>query len=300
MKFWCSTAFMSSPQLPPVARMLDENGYHGAFVSDHVIYPKELRSPYPYSPHPDGRPIWAPETSWPDTWVLIGAMAAVTKQLHFSNSIYIAGARPLLVVAKQVATASVLSGGRVALGVGAGWMREEFELMGQDFDNRGPRLNEMIEALRELWQGGWVEHHGKYYDIPPLMMEPHPEITPPIYCGGHTDAALKRAARYCNGWIGNAYPWDDAAHYVGRLRGYLKEYGRENDDFEVIVGFYDVPSPDLYKRAEDELGVTATMTMPWAGMQDISSGDHTGLTESADRYRAPIQRFAEEIISKCQ
>jgi len=300
MKFWCSTAFMSSPQLPPVARMLDEAGYHGALVSDHVIYPKQLSSPYPYSPHPDGRPIWEPETSWPDSWVLIGAMAAVTTQLHFSNSIYIAGARPLLVVAKQVATASVLSGGRVALGVGAGWMREEFELMGQDFDNRGPRLNEMIEALRELWQGGWVEHHGKHYDIPPLMMEPHPETTPPIYCGGHTDAALKRAARYCDGWIGNAYPWDDAVHYVGKLQGYLKEYGRENDDFEIIVGFYDVPSPDLYKRAEEELGVTATMTMPWAGMQDISSGDHTGLTESADRYRAPIERFAEDIVAKCQ
>ena len=117
MQFWISTAFMSSPELPKVARMADEAGYHGAFVSDHVVYPKDLRSPYPYSPHPDGRPIWEPETSWPDSWVLIGAMAAVTERLVLSNSIYIAGARPLLQVAKQVATASVLSEGRVALGV---------------------------------------------------------------------------------------------------------------------------------------------------------------------------------------
>jgi probable F420-dependent oxidoreductase len=300
MRFWGGTAFMRTTEVPAVATMLDEAGYHGVFVSDHVIYPKQLSSPYPYSPHPDGRPIWEPETSWPDSWVLIGAMAAVTKQLRFSNSVYIAGARPLLVVAKQVATAAVLSGGRVSLGVGAGWMREEFELMGQDFDDRGPRLNEMIEALRELWKGGWVEHHGTHYDIPPLMMEPHPETPPPIYSGGHSDVALKRAARYCDGWIGNAYPWDEAAHYVGKLQGYLKEFGREGDPFEIIVGFYDVPSVDLYRRAEEELGVTGTMCMPWAGMQDVSSGDHAGLTQSADRYREPIERFAEAVVERCR
>lgn len=299
MKFWCSTAFMSSPELPAVARMLDEAGYHGAMVSDHLIYPKELRSPYPYSPHPDGRPIWEPDTSWPDSWVLIGAMAAVTERLHLSNNIYIAPARPLLQVAKQVATASVLSGGRVSFGLAAGWMREEFELMGQDYDNRGPRLNEMIQALRALWKGGWVEWRGTFYDIPPLMMEPHPESAVPIYGGGHTDVALRRAAQYCDGWVGNAYPWDDAVRYVDKVRGYLKEFGRENDPFDIIIGFYDMPSPDLYKRAEDELGVTGTMCMPWAGMEEVSSGQHAGLRQTAERYRKPIELFAEQVVEKC-
>ena len=290
---------MSSPQLPDVARMIDEAGYYGAVVSDHLVYPKELRSAYPYSPFPDGRPIWDAETAWPDSWVLIGAMAAVTERLRFTNSIYIAGARPLLQVAKQVATASVLSSGRVGLGVGAGWMREEFELMGQSFENRGPRLNEMIQALRALWAGGWVEWHGTYYDIPPLMMEPHPEEPVPIFCGGHTDAALKRAARYGDGWIGNAYPWDEVILHVGRLKAYLKEYGRENDPFDIVVGFYDQPSVELYQRAEHEVGVTGTLTMPWAGMEDVSTGVHAGLRESAERFRRPIERFAEEIVSKC-
>lgn len=299
MKFWSSTAFMSSPELPAVAKMLDESGYHGAMLSDHVIYPRDLKSPYPYSPHPDGRPIWEPDTAWPDSWVLIGAMASITERLQFTNNIYIAGARPILMVAKQVATASVLSGGRVALGLAAGWMREEFELMGQDFDNRGPRLNEMIGALRELWKGGWVEHHGEYYDIPALMMEPHPSPDVPIYGGGHTDAALKRAARYCDGWVGNAYPWDDAVHYIGRLNDFRKQFGRENEPFEIIIGFYDMPSVDLYKRAEEELGVTGTMCMPWAGMADVSSGQHAGLRQSAERYREPIEKFAEAIVSTC-
>ncbi len=147
---------MRSDELIELAQLLDEAGYHGVTVSDHICYPRELKSPYPYSPYPDGRPIWEPETSWPDTWVLIGAMIGATKNLHFTNNIYIAGNRPILVVAKQVGTAAVLSGNRVEFGVAAGWMREEFDLNGQDWDNRGRRLNEMIQALRVLWQPGWV------------------------------------------------------------------------------------------------------------------------------------------------
>jgi alkanesulfonate monooxygenase SsuD/methylene tetrahydromethanopterin reductase-like flavin-dependent oxidoreductase (luciferase family) len=100
--------------------------------------------------------------------VLTGAMAAVTKRLRFSNAVYVAPARPLIEVAKQVATASVLSGGRVSLGVGVGWMREEYQLMGQDFDTRGKRLDEMIPALRELWRGGWVSWSGQYYQVEPI------------------------------------------------------------------------------------------------------------------------------------
>ena len=221
MRFWCSTASLSAPEHPPVARMLDEAGYHGALLSGGILYPKDLRTPSPYPPHPDGRPSWVPETPWPDSWVLIGAMAAVTERLRLSNNVYIAPARPILQVARQVAAASVLSGGRVGLGLAAGWMREEFDLLGQDFDNRGPRLDEMIQALRELWKGGWVEWRGRFYEIPPLMMEPHPESRVPIYCGGHSDAALRRAARYCDGWIGRSYVWDEAAHYVAKLKRFL-------------------------------------------------------------------------------
>ena len=100
-------------------------------------------------------------------------------------------------------------------------MKEEFDLQGQDFATRGKRLNEMIPALRELWKGGWVEWHGEYYDIPAMTLEPHPPTPVPIYTGGHTDAALRRAARYADGWIGNAYPWAEAEHHVGRLKEFL-------------------------------------------------------------------------------
>lgn len=130
--------------------------------------------------------------------------------------------------------------------------------------------------------------------------EPHPEAAVPIYSGGHTTPALRRAAKYADGWIGNAYPWDEAAAMVGRLKGLLAEEGGEDDPFEIIVGFYDVPSVDLYRRAEEELGVTGTMCMPWAGMDEVSAGEHAGLRQSAERYRGPIERFAEEIVERCR
>ena len=299
MKFWCATAFMSTSELVHISTLLDRAGYHGLMVSDHLLYPQELTSKYPYSPHPDGRPIWDPMTSWPDPWVLIGAMSSVTTQLQFATNVYVPGHRPILQVAKEVATAAVISNGRVTLGAGAGWMREEFDLQGQDFSTRGKRLTEMVEALRALWKGGWVEWHGTYYDIPSVTLEPHPPAPVPIYIGGHTDAALKRAAAVGDGWIGNAYPWDECAHHIGRLQQFRREAGREDEPFEIICGIYEMPSPDLYRRAEEELGMTGTMCMPWA-MGNVSAGDRTGLDAVAEAYQGFIDDFAERVVDRCR
>src|SRR4029079_6361524 len=142
MQFWSGTPFMKTTEIVAVAEMFDDAGYDGVICSDHLIYPRELSSPYPDSP--TGRPGWAPETAWPDSWVLIGAMAAVTQRLRFSNAVYVAPARPLLEVAKQVATAAVLSEDRVSLGVGVGWMGEEYQLRGPDFETRSQRRTETV------------------------------------------------------------------------------------------------------------------------------------------------------------
>lgn len=277
---------MKTSETVAVAQMLDEAGYDGMLCSDHMIYPRELSSPYP--DHESGKPPWPPDMAWPDSWVLTGAMAAVTRRLRFSNAVYVAPARPLLEVAKVVATASVLSGGRVSLAAGVGWMREEYELMGQDFGTRGKRLDEMIPALRALWRGGWVSWNGEHYQVPEMMIEPHPEAPVPILCGGESDAALRRAARLCDGWVGYAYGLPEAARYVERLNVFRREYGRANEPFQVMLALLDPPSPELYKRAEDA-GITAVMCMPWAGME--SSG-------GVDRFRAPVERFAEDIMGK--
>ena len=88
-------------------------------------------------------------------------------------------------------------------------------------------------------------------------------------------------------------------HYVSKLRGYLVDYGRENDPFEIIIGLYEPPSVDVYRRAEEELGVTGMLCLPWANIENVSSGSHGGLRERAKAYKEPIDRFADEIVSKC-
>jgi probable F420-dependent oxidoreductase len=288
MQFWSGTAFMDPLEAVPVARMLDEAGYDGILCSDHMIYPRELSSPYPDSA--DGKPGWEPDTAWPDPWVLIGAMAAVTNRLRFSNAIYVAPARPLLEVAKLVATASVLSHGRVSLAAGIGWMREEYEQMGQDFANRGKRLDEMIPALRELWRGGWVSWQGEYYQVPEMMVEPHPPSRVPILCGGESEVALRRAARLCDGWVGYAYGWDESVGYATRLTELRREYGREQEPFEIVLALLEPPSVDMYRRAE-EAGITTVMCRPWLGLQPGAG---------VESYREPVERFAKDFIEKCR
>jgi probable F420-dependent oxidoreductase len=286
MQFWSGTAFLNTADALAVTRMLDETGYDGMICADHLIYPRNLMSPYPSGA---AKPPWEPETAWPDSWVMIGAMAALTTRLRFTNAVYVAPSRPLLEVAKQVATASVISEGRVSLTVGAGWMREEFDLLGQSFDNRGKRLNEMIPALRALWQGGWVSWDGEYYRVPELMIEPHPPAPVPIMCGGESEAALRRAARLCDGWVGMAYAWDDAVHFVERLHALRREYGRADEPFDIMLALMDVPTPDLYKRAED-IGITAAMCAPWMGAADVDPTD-------VRSFRGPIERFAESVVA---
>ncbi|KWX68451.1 TIGR03619 family F420-dependent LLM class oxidoreductase [Mycobacterium sp. NAZ190054] len=287
MQFWSGAAFLKATEAVPLARMLDECGFDGMVTSDHMLYPRELGSVYPDSA--SGAPPWQPETEWPDPWVLTGA-AAVTTRLRFSNAVYIAPARPLLEVAKQVATAAVLSGGRVSLAAGVGWMREEYALMGQDFGTRGKRLDEMIPALRALWRGGWVSWSGEHYQVPEMMIEPHPPGPVPILAGGESDAALRRAARLCDGWVGYAYRWDDAVGYAGRLTELRREYGRADEPFEVLLALMEPPTPELYLRAE-EAGITSVMVAPWLGAED-------GGPRGVERFRKPIEQFAETVIAK--
>ena len=283
MQFWQGVAFLEPSQLLPLAQATDEAGYDGIAISDHLFFPKQRIADYPYTP--DGAPIWEPDTPWPDPWTTIAAMAAVTEHLRFTTNVYVAPARDLFTVAKQVSTAAVLSGGRVALGVGAGWSEDEFRQTGQDFATRGRRLDEMLPALRALWSDGWAEYHGDHVDFDPVQVEPTPPAPVPIYVGGDSPAALRRAARLGDGWLGIGYKPDAAAERIAALTRLLDEHGRDRDDFEIIVTLYARPSVELYRRFED-LGVTGVVWAPW-----MMAGP-----DLDDRVEA-TKRFADEIIA---
>ncbi|MEU6035574.1 TIGR03619 family F420-dependent LLM class oxidoreductase [Actinomadura sp. NPDC047616] len=292
MEFWLGAAFVDTHEFVPLAKAADRLGYATVAVSDHIFY-TDYQSAYPYSD--TGAPPYKPDTHWPDVWVTIGAMAAVTERVRFATNVYIAPARDLFTVAKAVSTAAVLSGDRTILGLGVGWCKDEFLQTGQDFHTRGRRLDEMIPALRTLWRGGTVEHHGTHYDFGPLSIAPVPDRPVPVYIGGDSDAALRRAARVGDGWIGNrVYTEDQLAELLARLTRHLSEHGRTLDDLRVIAPIAAMPSADLYRRWADR-GVTGTMAAPWWLATPDEKARH-GRTLALKL--ATMERFAEEVIAK--
>jgi probable F420-dependent oxidoreductase len=291
MEFWLGASFVDTGELPGLARAADRLGYDTVAISDHIFY-ADYEADYPYSE--TGDPPYAPETHWPDVWVTIGALAAATERVGFATNVYVAPARDLFTVAKAVSTAAVLSGNRVRFGVGAGWCADEFRQTGQDFRTRGRRLDEMIPALRTLWRGGVVEHHGAAYDFGPLRIAPVPDRPIPVYIGGDSDAALRRAARVGDGWIGNRiYREPQLSDLLDRLAGFLAEHGRTLGDLDVIAPIGALPSAGLYRKWADR-GVTGTLAAPWWLATPEEKQRYTGL----DLKIATMERFADEVIGK--
>lgn len=287
MKFATALAFNDPMHFLELARTADECGWDWFAVSDHIVFPEKLSSAYPYAK--DGKPYWSTSTPWPDPWTAIAAMAAVTRRLRFMTNIYILPARSPVLVAKQIGTVALMSGGRVALGIGTGWMKEEFELLGTDFHTRGKRMNECVEILRTLWKGGMQEYHGQHYDFDRLEMSPVPAEPVPILVGGISDIALKRAARIGDGWIAVQHTTAELRELLGRIATLRKEYGTDGKPFEAVVASTDAFDVDGYRRLED-LGATTLTTVPWM----MYGGDPNSLEQKKDG----LKRFADEVISK--
>lgn len=260
MKFWQAVSHTETEHLLEVAVAAEEAGFDGILVSDHLFYPGKLDSKYPYSP--DGTPAFMPETPWPEPWSTIAAMAAVTKHIKFATMVYILPLRNPLEVAKATATVAVLSNNRLAVGIGTGWMKEEFDALGVDFHTRGKRTNEAIEVLRTVWGGGMVEHHGEFFDFGPLQMSPAPSVPIPIYVGGMSKVAMRRAAKLCDGWMGAGSDPADVPAILDQLRTYRKDAGRDGEPFETVVPLTVPPTPDLLKEME-QLGVQGTVSYPF-------------------------------------
>jgi probable F420-dependent oxidoreductase len=283
VRFAISTAFLPADQLVTIARKADELGYHALTMPDHVMDLEELSTPYPYTP--DGARRWGFDAEWPDPWVLVGALSTVTTDLRFFTSVYVPSLRSPFQVAKSVGTAAVLSGNRVALGIGIGWCREEFELMGQDFRTRGKRTDEALELMKALWEPGWTAFEGDHYSAPKMIMEPSPTAPIPVYVGGLSETAFSRAARH-QGWVGDLYTIEEAGRHAARLAEIRAEIGATGD-FSVITALTDAFLPEHFARAE-ELGVTDVWTMPWAY--------YFGTECSLEQRLEGLERFAADVM----
>lgn len=220
------------------ARALERAGFDSLWVSDHVVLPERITSYYPFAT--DGVVTWASDQPWVETVVVLAVAAAVTERVRIGSAVLIAPQRNPVLLAKQIGSVAAVSGGRIDLGVGAGWLREEFEALDSDFDSRGSRLEEWIELIRDCWTGRPAAHAGEHYQLAAgtLMLPPPPHAVP-ILVGGHTKAALRRAGQLGDGWLGQqAVPElsiADLSREIGTIRAVANRAGRDPAPLRMVL-----------------------------------------------------------------
>ena len=286
MKFWQAITWAETDQLVEIARCAEELGFHGVMSGDHAVYPEAIAPHYPYSD--SGLPPMQADDEYPDQTAIFAAMAAVTRTLQFTCGVYVLPLRNPHEVARAAATLAVLSNNRFVLGVGVGWMKEEFDIYGVDFRARGKITDEMIDVLHLLWKGEMVEYHGAHFDFPRLQLSPAPAMAPPVYIGGTSEAALRRAARVGDGYIGAGTAPEGVAPLLQRLDQLRREYDRAHLPFESMLGISAVPSLDLYHTLQDA-GLTSTVAPPF---QYALGKKHS----SIDEKKRCMEQYAESII----
>jgi len=229
MKFGISFAnvgtFVSGEGAARLARSAEAAGFDSLWTVEHILYPEGYESVYPYAP--DGKMPGSGNNPIPDPLVWLGYAAAVTSSIGLATGISLLPERHPLTFAKEVATLDVLSGGRVTLGVGIGWLREEFDALGVPWERRGPRTEEYMEVMRRVWASDDVTFDGEFVSFRRASSNPKPKAgRVPIHIGGHSEAALKRAAERGQGWYGWMQDPEQTADYVRRLHELSEQVGR--------------------------------------------------------------------------
>ena len=282
MQYWVSAVFVEADQLVPLAVRADELGFAGLSLPDHGVMPEHIESAYPGGTIP-----WQPASHWPDVWVMIGAMSSVTTRLRFVTNVYVLPLRHPLVVARSLNTASAVSGGRVVLGVGVGWMAEEFAALGQDFATRGARTDAALGVLRAVGTGGPAHHDGPEFEFPTLHVQPAPLTPAPIWVGGESTAALRRAAALADGWI-TEHPAHSVSHLLPELARLRVEAGRSDEHFDIAVAAWSPPDESDVADFR-RWGIDHVKVQPWT----FYGGDPTLL----DTKLAALDRFAADHLA---
>ncbi len=281
LMFANSGPFSMPALLTHLAKTAEGCGFESIWTVEHVVIPAGFKSPYPYSR--DGKLPGGEDVPIPDPLLPLAFAAAVTTKLKLATGVIILPQRHPLYLAKEMATLDVLSGGRAMLGVGSGWLKEEFESLGIDFHSRGARTDEAIQSMRSLWRDGESSFHGKHFSFGPVKSFPKPiqKGGVPIHIGGHSPAAARRAARFGDGF----FPALVDPVKLKELLGLVKdECGKRGRNFgEIEISCMGRPQPDFIKAVED-LGV-ARIAMPPPAF------DAEGLTRG-------LEKIGNEVIAK--
>jgi probable F420-dependent oxidoreductase len=247
------------------AEAADRLGFESAWLPEHLVLPLAMAgSPYTGAEHP---PV-PPTTQLFDAASLLSFVAARTTTLRLGTYVYLLGLRHPFITARAFATLDWVSEGRAAIGAGAGWLRSEWEALGIDPDTRGARFDEAIIVCRRLWTEETVAHDGPYFPFAEVAFEPKPVQQPiPIYVGGESSRALRRAGRLGDGWIGMGHTPETAAASVATIRAHREKAGRLDQPFQVTVGGECASEGDV--AAWEAAGVDRLIVGPWRRSAEV-------------------------------
>lgn len=282
MKFGVSFLRLRQASFTDVTQAAEELGYESVWVSDHLVLPAGMdTSPYAGVEHP---PI-PPTLPVFDAPAVLGHLAAHTTTIRLGTWVYVLPLRHPFAAARSFATLDVLSGGRAEVGVGVGWLAGEFAAAGVDFASRGRRTDEALDVCRRLWSEPTVEHHGEFFSFDPVAFEPKPvqRPWPRVHVGGESAAALRRAARFGDGWLSMEHTPETITPLIARLRAAEEAAGRTTP-LEVTVAAAQITvvgetlTPEEIARF-GAAGVDRLIVSPWRRTSEAIEG---------------LERFAEE------
>lgn len=287
MEYWLAWFHEGNDQVKEVARAAEQMGYAGIAVSDHVAIPRDY-----VSVHPSGQRHIQAHTRFPDPMITIASMAAVTERLRFMTYVYVLTMREPFSAAKQAATLAMQTDHRFVFGIGAGWCEDEIALLGHDPRNRGKRMDAMLEVMRDFWDDGMAEADNAFYRFPPTGQFPVPGRVP-VWIGGKSPAALRRAAR-SDGWMGMSYPMEEIRELLDLLNAERRKVEDEQgpSSFGRFVMPMAEPDPGVYHQLED-WGIDGTVAMAWT-VDDPAfyplEAKLEAMQRFADRFIRPQQR----------
>ncbi|MFT5443313.1 MAG: putative F420-dependent oxidoreductase [Myxococcota bacterium] len=272
----------------PLALAAEEAGYDSFVVPDSVCYPEHSDSKYPYTQ--DGGRQFLEDKPFVETFALISYLSAITERIHFTTSVVKLPLRHPVLMAKQLSSVALLSNNRLSLGVGISPWPDDFEAVDVEWKGRGKRLDEMIDIIRGLCAGGFFAYEGEVFQVPSLKICPVPTEPFPIIIGGHSEPALKRAVRTGDGWIHAGGDTDELDPLLARVNELRREYGKENDPFQIHVISMDSYTPDGIRRLEDK------------GITDVMVGFRNSYTlaqdpEPLEKKVSALRRYSDKVIS---
>jgi probable F420-dependent oxidoreductase len=265
-----------------VARAAEEAGLDSVWVADHVVYPLYGDSTYPYR---RGGVPFEPEDGFLDAITTLAVVAGATSRVRLGTSILVAPMREPLQLAKAIGTLDVLSNGRVLLGFGAGWWKEEFDALGAEFAARGARFDEQLEILRSLWREGRLEHHGRFYDFGEIVCEPRPVQPggPPLLIGGMGERAHRRAAVLGDGWHAVGAKVEALVEGHDSVRRFAEAAGRDPDSLLLSTSAGLPADPEeagrRLRRLEDAGVGNVVLNLPVSGVPEMRAAIEVLATE---------------------